>query len=286
MSGRFHLDAIRPGRRMTELAVLIAVHNAQDALIRTLRSLDRQAFEFDIFVADDGSTPPISINPSDFRHSIHLLRIANNQGPFAAANEGLRQIMQDGYRFVARQDAGDIDVDGRLALQTEFLKAHPNVAVVGSWVRFVDAAGKPLFLFQPPVGTHGIRRRMKYSSAVIHPASMMRLNALRKIGLYSDQYRLDRGGFVGGDYELFFRLANSFECANIPEVLLIKEESPGISVSVDKRRQSVFSRMRVQLKYFDPFSPHSYAGLLFSCLMYAIPYSLWAKAKSRRRIVT
>jgi len=270
---------------MTELAVLIAVHNAQDALIRTLRSLDQQACEFDVFVADDASTDPISINPADFSHSIRLLRLTNNQGPFAAANEGLRQIMQNGYGFVARQDAGDIDVDGRLESQMAFLKAHPNVAVVGAWVRFVDAAGKPLFLFQPPVETRGIRRRMRYSSAVIHPASMIRLDALREIGIYSDRYRLDRGGFVGGDYELFFRLANSFECANIPEFLVIKEESPGISVSVDKRRQSVLSRMRIQLKYFNLLSPHSYAGFLLSCLMYVIPYRAWASIKSRLRIV-
>jgi len=271
---------------MRELAVLIAVHNAQDALIRTLQSLDRQACDFDVFVADDCSTPPIAINPSAFHHRIQLVRLTSNQGPFAAANEGLRQIMQSDYKFVARQDAGDLDVDGRLASQVAFLKAHPDVALVGAWVRFVDAAGKPLFLFQPPADARGIRRRMQYSSAIIHPACMMRLDALRKIGLYSEQYRLDRGGFVGGDYELFFRLANSFECANIPEFLVIKEESPGISVSIDKRRQSVLSRMRTQLRYFDLFSPHSYAGLLCSCMMYVIPYGVWTKIKSRLRVVT
>jgi glycosyltransferase involved in cell wall biosynthesis len=270
---------------MTELAVLIAVHNAQEALIRTLRSLDRQTCEFDIFVADDCSMPPIAIDPQEFRHKIRLLKMTDNQGPFAAANLGLQQIMQNGYRFVARQDAGDVDADGRLESQMAFLKAHPAVMMVGAWVKFVDAAGKQLFLFQPPVDTHGIRRRMRYSSAVIHPASMIRLDALRAIGVYSDEYRLDKGGFVGGDYELFFRLASSFECANIPEYLVIKEESPGTSVSVDKRRESVLSRMKTQLKYFDPFSPHSYAGLLCSCLMYAIPYSAWAKIKSHLKVM-
>jgi glycosyltransferase involved in cell wall biosynthesis len=271
---------------MSELAVLIAVYNAQDALIRTLRSLDRQAGDFDIFVADDASTPPVALDPSGYRHAIRLVRLASNQGPFAAANEALRQIMEAGYEFVARQDAGDLDVDDRLAVQMAFLKARPDVAVVGAWVRFVDKAGKLLFLFQPPVDTRGIRRRMRYSSAVIHPASMMRLSALREIGVYGDRYQLDRGGFVGGDYDLFFRLANSFECANIPKFLVVKEESPGISVSIDKRRQSVLSRIKIQLRYFDPLSPHSYAGLLCSCAMYVIPYGVSAKVKSYLKVVT
>lgn len=263
---------------MPDLAVLIAVHNAQDALIRTLQSLDRQAGDFDIFVVDDGSAPPIAINGLDYGHTIRLTRLENNQGPFVAANKVLQQIMRGDYRFVARQDAGDLDVDNRLALQVAFLEAHPDVALVGAWVRFVNAAGSPLFLFKPPISTRGIRRRMRYGAAIIHPSSMIRIDALRKVGLYDDRYRVGKG-FVGGDYDLFFRITQSLECANIPKFLVIKEEDRGISVSVDRRRQSASSRIKTLLRYFDWRSPHSYLGLLYCVILYITPYPLVMKIK-------
>jgi glycosyltransferase involved in cell wall biosynthesis len=269
---------------MPELAVLIAAYNAQDALARTLRSLDRQSGDFDILVVDDCSSPPMLVDQSAYSHRIQLIRLKSNRGPFVAANEGLRQIMQGSYKFVARQDAGDVDIENRLEMQLAFMKAHPNIAIVGAWVRFTDGSGSPMFDFQPPLDTQGIRRRMRYGTAFIHPASMIRLDALRNVGLYHDEYQV-KNGFAGGDYDLFCRLAYSFECANIPRVLVIKEEDRGISVSIDKRRESVRSRIRTQLRYFSWTTSHSYIGLVYSFFMYAVPYKLLAQIKMRQKVV-
>lgn len=268
MAGPGQADARNDGGR---LAVLIPVFNAQGDLERTLASLDQQNEAFDIFVVDDGSKPPISLTRS-CRHRVEMITLATNRGIEAALNAGLDRILADRYAFVARQDSGDLDLGERLAHQRAWLDRHPDVALVGAWVDFVDRDGQRIFAFTPPTGTKGIRRRMRYSPAFIHPATMMRTAALRAIGPYSDRYPLAE------DYELFFRLVAHFACANLPEVLVRKEENPA-SLSVARRKRSLRSRIRIQLTYFDWISVHSYLGLLYSLLLYVVPYPLLMRVK-------
>lgn len=260
------------------IAVLIPVHNAQNDLMRTLASLDRQSETFDVFVVDDGSRPPIALDPDSYRHPVTLLRLPANRGIEGALNAGLGRILADDYAYVARQDSGDVDVGERLARQRHWLDCHPEVALVGTWVDFVDDEGRRIFTFTPPADTQAIRRRMHYSAAFIHPATMIRTSALRAVGPYSDRYPLAE------DYELFFRIARRFGCANLTDVLVRKEENPD-SLSVARRRRSLRSRIRIQLAYFDRGSIHSYLGLLYSLILYVVPYRLLMRIKRAGRNV-
>ena len=250
---------------MNRLAVFITVYNAPDSLVRTLQSVDIQDEKFDIHVIDDGSEPPVTLDQADYVHRIRVTRLPVNTGVSRARNTGLRQILQSGYDYVAIQDAGDQDVGGRLARQTAFLDKHPDIAIVGAWARYVDATGRTLFVYMPPAETGDIRRRMRYGNAFVHPACMIRLDALRTVGLYSHQFP------VAEDFDLFYRLTQSFACSNIQEMLIIKEETSGC-LSVNKRRLSLASRIRIQIKYFSFTCFHAYMGILYSVLLFLMPY--------------
>ncbi len=264
--------------RTTRIAVLMPVYNAGETLIRTLESLDRQHEDFDFLIVDDGSQPPLALDAGLFRHPLTLLRLPNNQGIDHALNEGLRRAMADGYDFVARQDDGDLELGERLSLQKAFLDQHPDAAVVGVWIRFVDPQGKTLFVYRPPTQPRGILRRMRYSSAIISPGSMIRVSALKEAGVYSSDYP------VAEDYELYFRLCQRFPCYNIGQVLVMKEENPE-GLSAGKRKKSLISRVRVQLKYFSLSSIHSYMGLMQSILLLVVPYGLLIAIKRKRKKV-
>jgi hypothetical protein len=110
----------------------------------------------------------------------------------------------------------------------------------------------------------------------MHPACMLRLSALCRLGPYSERY------FGAEDYELFFRLSRECKLANLPEILILKSHAPD-SISIAHRRRSLASRARIQWRYFSPASPHSYAGILRSMVMLAIPHDLSVAVK---RLVT
>lgn len=260
--------------RRPRTAFVIPVFRAQDDLDRTLESLDAERGDFDVIVVDDGSEPAIRVDTRAWKRAPHLIRLARNSGIEMALNAGVEYALAQGYTFIARQDAGDLDLPGRVEAQEAFLDAHPDVAVVGTWVKFADPQGKEIFTFSPPTDTGTIRRRMKYGPAFIHPSVMMRASALKEAGIYRLGYPRAE------DYELLYRLARRYDVANLGEVLVIKEENPA-SLSNAKRRHSLRSRLRVQLKNFTPFSPHSYLGLAYTLALYLTPYSLILALKAK-----
>lgn len=257
---------------MPRIAVLIPVHNGQADLDRTLASIDVQSGEFDVFVVDDGSSPAITVDTAALKHRVVLIRMDENVGIERALNEGVAQIVAEGYEFIARQDAGDLDLDGRLARQLAYFDAHPDVVLVGTWAQFVDTQGKDLFVFHAPPDAASIRRRLHYGTAFIHPTVMLRTSVLERQGPYEYAFPMAE------DYEFFFRVAREFPCANLQEVLVLKEENPQ-SLSFAQRRLSLNSRIKIQLKYFDWASPHSYLGLAYSAALWAVPYTLLLQFK-------
>src|SRR5262249_46537609 len=160
------------------------VLNQADDLHRTLRSIDRESASVDCFVVDDGSQPPIAIEVDAYRFPIRGVRPPRNSACTRARNVGLEQIVDGGYDYVRLQDAGDVDVGERLALEAAYLDTHPDAAVVGAWAQYVDRSGRPLFVHRAPPDSEAIRARMPYVSAFAHPATMIRVAALDRIGRY------------------------------------------------------------------------------------------------------
>ncbi len=249
---------------VASLAVLVPVYNAPSALARTLRSIDAQSADFDVLVVDDGSTPPVVLDAAAYAHRLSVLRLPRNGGVAVALNAGLRQLLAGPYQFIARQDAGDLDVEGRLAIQLEFLREDPATMVVGGWAQVVDSCGVPLRIDRYPEDWAAIRRRMWFRSPFCHPAAMIRADVLRQLGGYDERYDLAE------DYELFRRIARQARCANIPRVLVVREEGP-TSVTVARRASAVWRRLLVQLRHFGPYEPRAYLGVLRSVLALAVP---------------
>ena len=266
------------GDRSSRVAMLIPAYNPTPGqLERTLRSIDRQRHpNLTIVIVDDGSAPPIAIEPCDFACPIVVDRLAANSGITVALNHGLQRILAEDYDYVARQDVGDVDVGQRIALQAALLDQQPDVAIVGSHVRWVEPDGTPAFTFAAPSDHDGIMRRMRSGPAFIHPTVMMRASALRQIGDYSANFPHCE------DYELFFRLVQQFRGANIAEVLVDTELNPA-GISIPKRRRQLWNRLRTQLTYFAPLSWRSWTGAARTVALLLTPYRLLAAWKRRRQ---
>src|SRR5437773_10037966 len=120
---------------MPAVSVLLPVKNAGPWLQRTLDSLWRQTFrDFEVIAVNDGST-----DGSDAlldRIGAHEPRLkpihTPGQGLPATLNLALGHARGS---LLARMDADDLVARRRLEIQHEHLRAHRDVAVVGSRVR-------------------------------------------------------------------------------------------------------------------------------------------------------
>ena len=255
------------------VAVLIPVHNDQPGLARTLATLAADGGSFDVVVVDDGSDPPLR-GPEGLPFRLTVLRLAANLGITGALNAGLAHILQAGhYAYVARLDAGDVSRPGRMAAQTAFLDAHPDHAVVGGAVTFVDLDRRPLFVFRPPTDDQRLRRFQRYRIGFVHPAMMLRLAAVEEAGFYDER-------FTGAeDYDIVLRLARRWKLANLPQVCLDYEINPH-ALSARRFRQGIV-RLRVQAHHFEARDPHAWFGFARNLLLLLVTRGLVLAAKQR-----
>jgi len=261
-----------------ELAVLMTAYNAEKTICKAVESLRRDPEPFDLLIVDDCSRIPVAeiIGPTDAK--IQIIRPQKNLGVAGAKNFGLKRLLAENYEFLAMMDADDVCLGQRLAKQVAFLKANPQVAVVGAWTRFVDEATREaVFDFRPPCDADGIRNALYLNNCIMHSSWMIRTQVLRGSGLYSDDYP------AAEDYELLRRMSARFEFANLPEFLL--EYSISMSgVSMQKRRRQLFDRLRIQLRYFDPWRWAAWLGVARTILLFAVPLKLLAAYRAEHNL--
>jgi len=118
-------------------------------------------------------------------------------------------------RYLARMDADDVSVPGRLAAQVTFMEQHPEVVVLGSAYELIDANDRVLGRVDLPCSDAHIRRRMFSGNPFCHPSVMMRRAAIAAAGAYI-------GGRNAEDYDLWCRLATTpgHRFANLADPLL------------------------------------------------------------------
>lgn len=212
---------------MPKVSVLMSVYNGARYLPEAVESVLDQTFtDFEFIIVDDGSigeTPIILDAYNDPR----LVRLRNqtNIGLVASLNRGLAAARGE---YIARQDADDISLPQRLAKQVELLDAHPQVGLVGSWYAVIDAGGREEQVIQCPTENTEIQEHLFYSNCFCHGAVIFRREALTRVGCYREEFDLAE------DWDLWLRIAERYELANIPEPLYHWRLVPG-SVSQANR---------------------------------------------------
>jgi glycosyltransferase involved in cell wall biosynthesis len=198
------------------VSVILPAHNARRYLAEAVRSICDQTFtDFECIVIDDGSTDSTAILLAYLARKDPRIKISRLQcgGIVKALNVGLQQAVG---QFIARMDADDISRPERFARQVDYLRKHPQCVAVGSRVQLVDPFGSPLWETSPELAHERIEARLLAGDGqgMVHPAVMMRRDAVMTVGGYRREYQWAE------DLDLFLRLARVGRLANLPEVLL------------------------------------------------------------------
>jgi hypothetical protein len=101
---------------------------------------------------------------------------------------------------------------------------------------------------------------------------MLRVDAVREVGNYRVAYR------AAEDLDLFLRLMERYDCANLPELGLYYELNEG-GISATKRRRQIVSTLKLQLRYFNAANVYDWLGLTKNLLHLITPYSALSKMK-------
>src|SRR5205814_1803423 len=105
----------------------------------------------------------------------------------------------------------------RFEKQIAYLRSNPDCVLLGSRVELIDPLGLRIALGDYMRLAHDeIDQQLLAGKggAVVHPAAMMRLDAVRRVGGYREEYNNSE------DLDLFLRLVEVGRAANLPDVLL------------------------------------------------------------------
>jgi hypothetical protein len=130
-------------------------------------------------------------------------------------------------------DADDVSLPERLEKEPAFLEAHPDVSVMGSWVRRIDEHGTPGAVQTFPCEPALVAWSMLFFNSIAHPTALFRREALTLEAVYTSEYPRTE------DYALLSVLSRQTRLANIPEVLLhYRVWSGNMSKNPDQIRQA------------------------------------------------
>ena len=138
---------------MKLVSVVIPVYNAEKYIAATLQSvLDQTYKNFEILIIDDGSSDhSMEICQQFVDPRIKIISQANS-GVAAARNHGIRLAQGE---YIAFLDADDLWLSTKIEKHVKHLENSTAVGISYSYSTLIDAADKPLGLYQLPQ-THDI----------------------------------------------------------------------------------------------------------------------------------
>ena len=216
------------------VSVILPVWNGERFLSPAIESIRAQTFEaFELLLIDDGSTDGSLAIAEKHAAADPRLRVIRREhcGLVHALNAGLEAARAP---FVARMDSDDLAYPTRLAMQVTFLQQHPQCLVVGSNCYVIDEDGDPIGGLKFPRRHEAIRKSLLSGvTALAHPAVMMRKGPVIAAG----GYRAD--SFPCEDIDLWVRLSEAGELANLCETLLRYRRHEGTICIRERYRQSI-----------------------------------------------
>lgn len=259
---------------MTKVSIVMSVRNQESYVLNSVKSILNQSFkDFEFIIIDDhssDSTLDILKKIKDKR--IRLFRNRRKIGLTKSLNRGLLECKGE---YIARMDGDDISERDRFKIQISFLDTHPNVGVVGSWVKTIDEKGTVIGYKQFPQFDSQIRDKLFYYNPIRHSTVVFRKSLIDNYGLYDEN--LDGAE----DYDLWLRFAKYTRLHNLSYHLL-KYRIHKESVSTLQEKKVLKSAIRARIKSLKSYGYRYF--LLFPVFVSVVSYYLPSNIKKVVRI--
>lgn len=214
------------------VSVILPVHNGGDFLGTAVDSILRQSFTaLELILVDDHSNDS-AIRELPTSDSRLIVLKSPGRGVSKAFNAGLARAAG---RYIARMDADDISLPGRILRQLEYFETHPEIAICGTCVELFSGQelGGGNARYQSWLNAcrtpEQISRELFIESPIPNPTAMFRKDVLLRLGGYQDPEWPE-------DYDLFLRAdALGMRMGKPEETLLLWRDHPGRLTHNDHR---------------------------------------------------
>jgi GT2 family glycosyltransferase len=199
-----------------KVTVLLPVYGGEAYVGAAVESVLAQTLpDFELLVVDDcGPRRALEIVEGFGDPRIRVLRNERNLGQVRSLNAGLAGARGE---YVARLDQDDLCLPERLERQAALLDREPDVALVGTWLHRIDAAGRRLSTQRGRIRDRAellfllLTNRLPIS----HPTVMFRRGAVVDVGGYDPDVRFAE------DQDLWRRLVLAGHGARVVEEALV-----------------------------------------------------------------
>jgi glycosyltransferase involved in cell wall biosynthesis len=193
------------------------VLNGERYIAEAIESICRQTYTpFELIVVDDGSTDRTReiVHSFSGRIAVSCLHHARNQGIAPSINDGIRHASGD---FIAFLDHDDLWLPEFLDTQMAYLRAHPDVGMVHSDIRTIDAEGNilehsALECRGKPQPSGHVFRNLFAASMICGNSVVIRKECFDRVGLWDEELRW-------ADYHLWLRVSRHYKIDYVPKVL-------------------------------------------------------------------
>lgn len=227
-----HRDIMQP-----MVSVIMPVYNAERFLDRAIQSILNQTYEkWELILIDDCSTDnslELINKYSDSR--IRLFRNETNRGIAQTSNRG---IDESKGKYIALLDDDDEAINNRLALQVEYMEAHPDIAILGGRSIDIDDNDKIINL------RDSVRNNPKLLKAMLLFRNVDFYNGtaiIRKKFILDNQLRYRDGCFGMQDYRFYIESSKYGKITTLDQYLLKYRKHEN---NETKRNLTVYAKQR------------------------------------------
>lgn len=234
---------------MPRVSVIIPTYNRAHLIRQALESALTQTYrDFEIIVADDGSTDHTAEVVAQFGNAVTYTPLPHRGQPAATRNGGLRAAHGE---FIAFLDSDDLFFPNKLALQIAAFESHPEVGMVYSNGRFFrDDPNQPTghVLDGLPTPSGQVFAELLRGNFLAPAVVLIRRSCLDVVDLFDECSDF----FAVEDYDLWLRITAQFQVLYVPgEVAAIRRHRQSISRDVATLR----GRVLQVLAKMDAFYP-------------------------------
>lgn len=197
-------SGVDPVNDVPEVSVVMSVYNNADHLRDALDGiLSQDGISLELIAVDDGSTDGSPAILDEYACRDQRVRVVRqvNAGLTRALVAGCEQARGE---FIARQDADDLSLPGRLRSQVELLRSDARLVFVSCWSEVMGPGGEMLLThrreFTPEQATTRLFDEGNRTGPPGHGSVMFRREAYRKVGGYRPTF------YYAQDWDLWLRL--------------------------------------------------------------------------------
>ena len=219
----------------TNVTVVLAAYNEEENISKAIESIVNQTYQsWELIIVNDCSTDSTLklIKQYNSHEKIKILCNSKNVGLAKSLNYAISVSNSD---YIARMDADDICFPERLMTQMNFMRANPDIDVLGAGARYFD--GKTTRIVTMPETNESIQAYIHKSSPFIHPSVIYKKSFIEKLNGY------DENSLRAEDYDLWYRGLRDSIYHNLSEPLLDYNEAHKRII------RSTLDCSKVRLKY-------------------------------------